>query len=540
MAKRILHQKIQMLRYLLLIILCGVVIQCANRIGLEGGLKDDTPPALNTEDSDENFKTNFKDDKFELVFDEFVKVDKPAEQIVISPPLQYTLVPVVRGKRIIFQFNEEEKLLENTTYTIQFGESIQDITESNPISNLRYVFSTGSVIDSMQMLVRVRDMISRQVVPDVLVMLYETLSDTVIRSGRPIYFSKTDSSGIARVENCRPGNFRIIALHDENNNYHLDLSEEKIGHIDTFIQTVVAPDEAIDLFIYRELVPPVLLDVRRIDTSIYALTIDGDINYIKLTSLSQSSMDFYVEADTLFVQTANSNDSLVLSSDYTEPDTIYLSSIKQQKQKSRFDQMRIKRETAYINSNSVEFHIEWNNPVMAIDQNQFRIQTDDSVWILAPDLSLELDTSNKKVVLGWQHDNCRDSVLLLPGLVTSWTSSHDTIIRELRLRKPEFLSNLIVEVQQLDTTQQYILQLKSSRDELIDETIISGVGSDKWIVEQLDPTTYRLDIITDFNKNGRKDLGWFDFRQFPEPVNSLEIDNLRADWDVQVAIKPSE
>ena len=527
--------------YLVLTIVLLTTIQCANRIGLEGGLIDTTPPNLNTDDSDPNFVTNFNDDKFELVFDEFVRINKPGEQIIISPPLQYNLIPIVRGKKIVFEFNSEEELLENTTYTIQFGESIQDITESNPISNLRYVFSTGNIIDSMEVLVQVRDLIDGRPVPDALVMLYETLSDTVIRTGRPIYFSKTDSSGIARVENCRPGEFRVFSLVDENKNYQFDQPEERVGHIDTFIQSSIDPEKAVSIFLYQELIPPVLLDIRRIDSLIFALTIDGDINYVELESLNNSPLRQFIDEDTLFVQTTNYQDSLVFKSDYADADTIFLAPIRQARKKNnRFGQLKVERETSFLNGKFMDFHIYWDNPILEIDADQVRILSSDSIWIKPKDLTVEIDEDERKLMLTWKQDDERDSVLLLPGLVTSWISINDTILTELRPRRPEFLSNLIADVQGLDTTAQYILQLLSSKDELIDEILVSERSTYEWTIEQLDPSKYRLDIITDFNKNGQKDLGWFDFRQFPEPVNSLEIDNLRADWDVQVSIRPSD
>ena len=59
-----------------------------------------------------------------------------------------------------------------------------------------------------------------------------------------------------------------------------------------------------------------------------------------------------------------------------------------------------------------------------------------------------------------------------------------------------------------------------------------------WTVPGLFPKKHKLVLITDLNENGRQDGGWFDAKQLPEPLNSIEIDNLRPDWDVEKSIKP--
>lgn len=525
----------------IIILFTGILFwSCANRLGLEGGLRDQQAPVMNWEDSDQNFIRNFDQDEFQLAFNEFVKVDNPNEQIVISPPLNYGLTPVSRGKKIIFRFHPDEVLLENTTYTIQFGEAIQDITESNPIQNLRYVFSTGNIIDSMQVRVMVRDLQDKSKVPDALVMLYETLSDTVIRKGRPTYFSKTDSSGLAVVENCRPGQYRIFALIDENRNYQFDLPEEKVGHIDTFINSTLDSSLVHNIFLYSEIDPPIQLATSRIDSQIIAITIGGASEYLTWRSIDSSALKSYWNRDTLFISSNPGLNSIILESEYSKPDTLSLHKIKPNANSgSRFKNLQILKQEAKIINNNMSLRLTMDNPILSIDQTKVFLFNHAGEIIKDPNLSMRIDSQFIDILhVSWNHKNKRDSFFFEPGAISTWLTESDSIIKPIRPQQAESLSNLLVDVTDLNEDTQYILELYSTSDELLQSTTIRGQSTFNWKAPGLFPKKHKLVLITDLNRNGRRDGGWFDRRQLPEPVISSEINNLRPDWDVQTTIKP--
>ena len=509
-------------------------------MGLEGGLRDEIPPVVNWEDSDNNFQRNFNEGEFTLSFDEFVKVDKPGEQIVVSPPLKYSLSPISRGKKVIFRFHPEEQLLENTTYSIQFGEAIQDITESNPINNLRYVFSTGNVIDSMHVRVRLRSRLDNKAVIGALVMLYETMSDTVIRTGRPIYFSKSDSSGLALIQNCKPGEYRIIALTDENRNYQLDLPGEQIGHIDSFISSTLSDSVIHQVLMYKEIEPPIQINAVKVDSQLIALTIDGDRDYLRWRGQDGEALISSWVKDTLFLFLNQPVRNIILESDYADPDTIKLSNLFVDKSTgNRFKQLEIGQFEAKVFSKILKLRTRWKNPITTIDEQKILIFDNTGNVVDAPNISVKRDSQELDLItFEWEHNNRRDSILFLPGAVSSWRSQNDTILKPLRVFKSESLSNLIVEVSDLNAKEQYIIQLRTAKGELLQKAIIKDVESFEWNISGLFPVKHQLTLITDLNRNGSADGGWFDTRQFPEPTISREIDNLRPDWDVQTSIKP--
>ncbi|MDX1314076.1 MAG: Ig-like domain-containing protein, partial [Eudoraea sp.] len=141
--------------FFFLILLTGW--QCARRGSPSGGPKDDTPPEL-IRSSPENLSLQFEARRIQLYFDEYIKLNDIQNQLIISPPLknQPEITPQgVASKKI--EVIIKDTLLENTTYTLNFGQSIVDNNEGNPNSFLSYVFSTGDYIDSLTVRGEVRD-----------------------------------------------------------------------------------------------------------------------------------------------------------------------------------------------------------------------------------------------------------------------------------------------------------------------------------------------------------------------------------------------
>lgn len=90
---------------------------------------------------------NFKGSQLELTFSEPIKLKDAKEEILITPtPGKNTTYTVKKNKLIIEPENDWK---ENTTYNLNFREGVQDLTEGNPVENLRLAFSTGPEIDSL-------------------------------------------------------------------------------------------------------------------------------------------------------------------------------------------------------------------------------------------------------------------------------------------------------------------------------------------------------------------------------------------------------
>ncbi len=103
---------------------------CAKRGTPTGGPKDSIPPVLISANPALN-KVNFDAEKVVMIFDEYIKLNDIANQLIVSPPLEkssYTILPEgTVSKKVEIRFEQAPR--ENTTYTFNFGEAIEDYNE---------------------------------------------------------------------------------------------------------------------------------------------------------------------------------------------------------------------------------------------------------------------------------------------------------------------------------------------------------------------------------------------------------------------------
>ena len=92
--------------------------------------------------------------------------------------------------------------------------------------NLRYVFSTGPIIDSGQISGKVFNAQTKETKEDFLVMLYTNNSDTAVFKTKPVYFSRTDKEGNFTIANIKDTSYRIFVLNDANSNYLYDQDKD--------------------------------------------------------------------------------------------------------------------------------------------------------------------------------------------------------------------------------------------------------------------------------------------------------------------------
>jgi hypothetical protein len=157
------------------ILLALTVIGCAKRGSISGGLKDTIAPVLKAS-FPKNLSVNFKGKEINLTFDEYVKLKNLNKQLIVSPPMKYNpeVSPMTPSK--IINIKIKDTLQENTTYSFNFGQSIEDNNEGNPYNQFKYIFSTGSYIDSLKVSGTIKDALNKKEDSFVSVMLYEANS----------------------------------------------------------------------------------------------------------------------------------------------------------------------------------------------------------------------------------------------------------------------------------------------------------------------------------------------------------------------------
>ena len=516
-----------------LVLLLLAICYCANPIAPTGGPKDVDPPKIDSAKSTPNYQTNFTKQPIVLTFDEWIKLDKP-NQIVLSPPMRKKPNFVQRGKYIRVEWPEEEELLDSVTYTINFGDAIKDLNEGNTLKDFRFVFATGSVLDSARVTASITDVLTLEPLENITVMLYVTTSDSIVYQEPPYYFAKTNKEGTCLIENVRPGHYKVFALADGNQNYLFDNAGEKIGYLDSTIMVSDTQTARVSLKMFQELLPYKIIR-RRLNQNVVHFTFNRSPNAIQLESAyqpplierQQDSLRLWLDADVpdpwLFylIDTMGFRDTTNLYQDSTE----------------RMELPVALAGTLSTANHPAEFPWIWsfNQPVMALDTGLLQITLADSthqpvpyVWVI--DSSF---TRNVNVKGDWKPD-MKYEARLLPGALTGRAGAQtDTIQLTLRTAKVEDLANLIVEVDSLDPNKQYLAQLLT-KDNVVREYRIAKKSQETISWRQLKPAEYILRIIADENANGVWDPGDYLRLRHPEPVQIQPIQDLRANWDLAV------
>ena len=236
-------KKITFIISIIVLFLCLVTPSCANRgQGPQGGPKDTIPPVVLNE-MPANGSLNSKVKEIEVTFDELILTENTMENVIISPP--QTKLPEIksRGKKLVVVFNED--LIDSTTYTIDFGNSIVDNNEKNPLRGYTYAFSTGPTIDSLQIsgyLINAEDL---NPVEGCLVGLHADLSDTAFTSKPFTRVTRTDSVGYFTIKNIKEGRYKIFALNDLSRDYMFQAGEG-LAFNDSIITPYVKTEVVVD------------------------------------------------------------------------------------------------------------------------------------------------------------------------------------------------------------------------------------------------------------------------------------------------------
>lgn len=200
---------------------------CATINNPEGGPQDKTPPTLLSStpaDQELNVTTN----TITLDFDEEIQQNNLNRELQITPNLDNKFR--VRTDENQLQIIFEEPLQNSTTYILNFGEGIQDITEKNTAEGLKLAFSTGSYIDSSRVSGTVVHMLTNEPLNEGIVALYPAMDTLSIRKNKPYYQAKTNAAGEYSFTNVKEGAYRIYALQDLNNNSIYDNENEAVAY----------------------------------------------------------------------------------------------------------------------------------------------------------------------------------------------------------------------------------------------------------------------------------------------------------------------
>mgnify|MGYP001327352249 CR=1 FL=1 len=517
-----------------LIILFG----CAKRGTPTGGPKDSIPPVLVNASPKLN-STNFDSEEIRLTFDEWIKLDKVQDQLIISPPLEkssYEIKPLSGvTKKVFLKFLDS--LAPETTYTINFGNSIQDNNENNPLTFFSYTFSTGETIDSLYIRGNTKDAFSQESDEFISLQLYRVDSlfkDSIIFNDKPTYISNTLDSTNYKFQNLKEGKYLLIALKDVDNNYFFDPFYDKIGFLDSLI--TLPRDSVIDLKLFKEETEiiwdkPHFINSEKIGFGYYGKL---DLDKIKIESNIPDSVNYVFikekETDTLNLWLSrNSFDSLNFS--LIETDTIKLTTVKfDRKRDSLIDSLDVSPKTVNVIHLKESFKISSNIPLNKIEDSLITIRDIDSLIIpFTTSINDRLDEIDIDFEVSPSDDY---SIFIKPRAIKDIRGTeNDTLQYNVVSQTLEDYGNVFLDVI-TNNDSKYILHLIDSSSNIIRE--FNNVNSNSTIIfDYIRPGKYTFRLIEDINSNDIWDTGNYLKQVQPEPVYYFpsELD-VRANWDL--------
>ncbi|MCB0552667.1 MAG: Ig-like domain-containing protein [Phaeodactylibacter sp.] len=517
---------------------------CANPLPPEGGLKDVDPPKLVVEESTPNFQTKFQKKTIELTFDEWVEVQDVFNQVVVSPPLEYKFELSLKRKTVRFSFDEREQLRPEATYTINFGEAVKDLNERNPAENLRFVFSTGDFIDSLSVTGIIVDAQTAKPVESALFMLYDNLSDTVVRTERPFYFARTGKDGRFQIENVKAGLFKGFALKDANLNYRFDQALEPIGFPDSLlvVSDSLQPDLLVKLFTEERPLRLLESDDSRYGLVRLAFSKAPEGLNLSYEDVGQQNVAYEINPDTTkvwFDLPEEKSWKLYLRQDTVLNDTVQVRSRNRQDflEKARLSFRPQGSQVININpSRPIELAV--NHPVLRYDTSLIRFYEDTLRTLVQPQLSLDTNGQRRlSIAYPWK-EGLPYEMELMPGAFTDiYGLQNDTIIQKYKAELRKNFGNLALTIDSLSADTSYIVELLGKGDELVERFLVQGLNTFQQSFTALPPGNYSVRIITDWNGNGRWDSGNYDLYLQPEPISQKPLEQqLRASWDLESTI----
>jgi hypothetical protein len=210
--------------------LIAIYSGCAKISTPSGGLRDRTPPVV-VKSSPVNGARNFKGTKLEIEFNKYVVLDNISEKFMVSPPMKKKPKVFIKGKNVEVEF--DEKLKDSTTYTFYFQDGIKDLNEGNILQNYKFVMSTGPVIDSLSVTGNVYKAFNLEVPEKTEAIMYRELADSAVIKHLPAYISRVDLNGYFRIDNVRPGTYRLYCLKDGDNSKNYNLPDEEFAFMDS-------------------------------------------------------------------------------------------------------------------------------------------------------------------------------------------------------------------------------------------------------------------------------------------------------------------
>lgn len=517
----------------ILFLLVLLLLSCAKRGFITGGLKDTIAPVLKMS-FPKNFSTNFNAHEIKLTFDEYIKLKDLRKQLIISPPMKNEplILPTNVSKYLSIKINDT--LQPNTTYSFNFGQSIVDNNEGNPLNQLKYVFSTGTYIDSLTLGGTLKDAYNKEVESFVSVMLYDVndkFEDSVVYNQNPRYITNTlDSAKTFKLENLKAGKYLLVAMKDYNLNTKFNPEKDKIGFRKQFIS--IPNDTLFELQLFKEVRPFKSFKSIQASGNRLILPYEGNAKNAKITLKNKE------EVLTSIVTKSPKKDSLQVWFQTLKTDSLQLA-VAKDKYKGDFtfrikaqkkDTLSIVAIQKGILNFRDKFTLESTTPLAHFDNSKIKLINKDSV---SAAFTTSYDDFNQQLLFDFKKEPSEKYTFrIMPGALTDYLEqSNDTLIYKLATKELADYGNLTVRLQNVKRFP-VIVELTNEKGNVLATEY--SEGNTKVEFNLVEPSLFTLRLIYDDNKNKEWDSGNFlEKRQAEEVVYFSKPIDVRANWDVE-------
>jgi uncharacterized protein (DUF2141 family) len=509
-------------------ILCFILIlnSCASMVAPSGGEKDTKPPTF-VRSSPSPFTINFKESKIEIEFDEFFTLQNIKEELLVSPHIK-NIKSDISKKKILLSW--EDTLLDNSTYTLFFGNSIVDVNESNVLEGFTFCFATGGFIDSGFVYGKLNKTDNDLPFENCYVYLCkDTLLDSLSMPLNINYVTKTNKEGIFKFNNLKSDSFYLYCLEDKNKNKKIDVDEfvgfssnkvfsfdsSKINTLDLFPYVM-----GNNIFVNKPLYTNKFTLSFPLQKNIY---LDND--KIKI----DPKIPYFLYSDTLKIVA----DSIVLPlSIKYENTTIYT-----------LDSLNKINKEHVLKLNSMSWPdstilLEFNTPMTYANLDKITVFKDS--LNVSSQCKFNL-LQNKLRIENINCDSCNYKVILQDSFfhIGNWFSSNleiPIVKKEVNYMEYEFIIN-----SKNTTTEQDLILVLESKENVYKQRVTVENSQTKVLFTNLRSGNYKVKIIFDANKNGLWDNGNIEQRIQAENIqiipNQLEI---KENWDGELIIDLDE
>ena len=551
--------------YIILLIL--IIWGCANRIAPTGGPRDEEPPKVITS-TPQYGERNYQSLEVTIEFDEFINVKNLKDQLIITPRIDGDYDYKIRKEIVYLEF--EEPFADSTTYTLNFRDGIIDITESNPAENMLLAFSTGNLLDTLEITGTLVDLLTKAPIDAATVGLYPKDDTLDIFSGPPYYFTQTNKEGNYKFNNIKDGDYKLYAFEDGNKN--LTCESEREGY--AFLTQAISLDSAFraDTLNLQFLNIDTLKLTRTRSSGLYFnVYANKYLTYAKLKAENDSTIIFKYDDDHKGLKLYNTfpiKDSLKVFIDLQDSlgivakDTFYLKFEESSRSPDEFD-VSFKEPVSSQKNKLLSCKITFNKPLQKIILDSITIKKDSlEQYNVFNSFSYELDSLENRLKYAIDIPQAiLDTLIKNREIAQAPTISRDNkptpkVKYMLNIPSASFIS---IENDSSEASNKQIKFINPANYGLIKGTIITAYKSftvqlldnkmtvvqehkngKAYTFDEVSPGEYILRIFIDENNNGKWDMA--DIRQnIPAEKVIVYQDEtgasktvIRANWEISI------